>query len=116
MRKPIVPPAQLPTIIGRGKHASGNFAGWRKDSQRAAVAFTRRGEAWQFKKDLINSLGYTVAPVRKLDQPGRTYTGQWLVVIENAAIPADAPDKFFGSIMAADVRMQTAGAGVQHGR
>ena len=116
MNKHIVPPAELPTIIGRGKHAYANFAGWRKDSQRAAVAFARRGEAWHFKKDLVNSLGYTVAPVRKIAMPGKTFTNQWIVVIENAAIPAGAPDKFFGSIMAADVRMQTAVAGVQHGR
>jgi hypothetical protein len=116
MNKHIVPPAELPTIIGRGKHASGNFAGWRRDSQRAAVAFARRAEAWKFKRDLKDSLRYTVAPVRKLAAPGKVYTGQWIVVIENAAIPADAPDRFFGSIVAADVRMQTALAGVQHGR
>lgn len=116
MNKPIVPPAELPTIIGRGKHAAGNFAGWRKDSQRAAVAFARRGEAWKFKRDLKDSLSCTVAPVRKIAAPGKVYTGQWIVVIENAAIPANAPDKFFGSIMAADVKMQTAVAGVQHGR
>ena len=98
MRKPIVPPAELPTIIGRGKFASANFAGWRKDSQRAVVALTKCAEAWRFKRDLKATLSYTVTPVRKPDQPGRTYTGQWLVVIENAAIPATAPDKFFGSI------------------
>lgn len=115
MSAKIITPAELPTVIGRGRFAAANFAGWRKDSQRAAVAFTRRAEAWKFKRDLKDTLGYTVSKARKLDKPGCTYNGQWLVVVEHANIPANVPDRFFGPIIAAAVKMQAPGAEVHHG-
>ena len=107
MSAKIITPAELPTVIGRAKFAAANFAGWRKDSQRAAAAFTKRAEAWKFKRDLKATLNYTVAKVQKLDKPGCTYNGQWIVVVEHAAIPDGAPDRFFGSIMQADVKLQS---------
>ncbi len=89
----------LPPGTSCGKSAAGTSG--------AAAAFTKRAEAWKFKRDLKATLNYTVAKVQKLNKPGCTYNGQWIVVVEHAAIPDGAPDRFFGSIMQADVKLQS---------